>query len=116
MCNTGGIAPLLMTKTQHHLHQWKFPHVDLRNWRSLRKRLCSFNINGISCTEACSCMSDDNKFKNPHKDLLNDADGGDDAMMWKMEIAQKFEKIILYCDNCVYKIIISLFITFWRPF
>ena len=30
------------------------------------------------------------KFKNPHKDLLNEADGSD-AMMTKMEIAQKYE-------------------------
>ena len=34
-------------------------------------------MNGISCTESCSCMADD-KFKNPHKDLLNVADGGGD--------------------------------------
>ena len=34
-------------------------------------------MNGISCTEVCSCLADDHS-KKPHKDLLNDADGGDD--------------------------------------
>ena len=35
-------------------------------------------MNGISCIEACSSMADYNKFKKPRKDLLNDADHGDD--------------------------------------
>ena len=43
-----------------------------------KKRFCSCNINGISCTEACTCMADDNKCQNPHKDFLNNAVGGDD--------------------------------------
>ena len=35
-------------------------------------------MNVISCTEAWSCVADDNTFKNPYKDLLNEADGGDE--------------------------------------
>ena len=35
-------------------------------------------MNGLCCTEACTCMADDNKCQNPHKDSLNDAVGGDD--------------------------------------
>ena len=42
------------------------------------KRLCSCNMNGISCTEACACVANDNRCKNPRSYLLDDADDGDD--------------------------------------
>ena len=35
-------------------------------------------MNGLSCTETCTCMADDNKCQNPHKKFPNEAVGGDD--------------------------------------
>ena len=35
-------------------------------------------MNGISCTESYTCIAYENKCQNPHKDLLNLANGGDD--------------------------------------
>ena len=40
-------------------------------------------------------MTDDNKCKNPPKDLVNDADGDDDDNDDK-------EKKILHCPNCLH--------------
>ena len=80
MCNAGGIALILMKTDAAPSTLVEFSSCRCQKSVCPQTCFCSCNINGISCTEACTCMADDNNITNinPHKYLLNDADGGDD--------------------------------------
>ena len=99
---------------------WEFEWImsGCRGWHErsqksacLQKRFCSCNMNGLSCTEACTCMAYDNKCQNPHKDSPNDAIGGDDD--------EDEDPSEIWINNIMLSQLssndISLFIMTWRP-